>query len=305
MRASMLADARGAYVRLKYSMPMRRLLYEAVRTKPLDFVRRRNITAKLSAAEREEFRGVRRFCLFIGYPRSGHTLVGSLLDAHPNIVIAQELDVLSYVRRGYSQEQIFFLILRNAENFTRRGRQWNDYSYAVANQWNGAHEKLEVLGDKKGGASAMALGWEPHLLEKLRTTIDTEIKLIHVIRNPYDNIGAMCYRKGMSLEQAIEQYFFRCRAIERLKRVTDSEHLLDIRHEDLVREPADNLRRLCNYLGQEAKLDYLEDCEALLHKTPNQSRIRAPWKRPLIDRVRRQMELYDYLHAYEDEQAFV
>ncbi len=27
--------------------------------------------------------------MFIGYPRSGHSLVGSLLDAHPNIIVAQ------------------------------------------------------------------------------------------------------------------------------------------------------------------------------------------------------------------------
>jgi len=33
---------------------------------------------------RRHFDAVRTFCLFIGYPRSGHSLVGSLLDAHPD-----------------------------------------------------------------------------------------------------------------------------------------------------------------------------------------------------------------------------
>jgi hypothetical protein len=40
---------------------------------------------------------VRSFCLFIGYPRSGHSLVGSLLDAHPDIAIAHEVNVLGLV----------------------------------------------------------------------------------------------------------------------------------------------------------------------------------------------------------------
>jgi hypothetical protein len=33
---------------------------------------------------RASFAHVESFCMFIGYPRSGHTLIGSILDAHPN-----------------------------------------------------------------------------------------------------------------------------------------------------------------------------------------------------------------------------
>ena len=40
---------------------------------------------------------LRSFCLFIGYPRSGHSLLGSLLDAHPDIAIAHEVNALGLV----------------------------------------------------------------------------------------------------------------------------------------------------------------------------------------------------------------
>jgi hypothetical protein len=44
------------------------------------------------------FDQVQSYCMFVGHPRSGHTLIGALLDAHPHIVIAHELNALRYVR---------------------------------------------------------------------------------------------------------------------------------------------------------------------------------------------------------------
>ena len=34
------------------------------------------------------------FLMFIGYPRSGHTLISSLLDAHPNAIVTNEFNVI-------------------------------------------------------------------------------------------------------------------------------------------------------------------------------------------------------------------
>ncbi len=73
------------------------------------------------------FDTVERFCLFIGYPRSGHSLVGSLLDAHPNVVLAHELDALRYVAAGYRRKQLYWMILRRDAEFTRSGRRWTGF----------------------------------------------------------------------------------------------------------------------------------------------------------------------------------
>src|SRR5687767_7508658 len=51
---------------------------------------------------------VSSYVFFVGYPRSGHSLVGSLLDAHPDMAIAHEMDALRFVR-GYSRNQLFHL----------------------------------------------------------------------------------------------------------------------------------------------------------------------------------------------------
>ena len=40
------------------------------------------------------FIGYNRFFLFIGYNRSRHTLFAPLLDAHPHVVVANDLNIL-------------------------------------------------------------------------------------------------------------------------------------------------------------------------------------------------------------------
>ncbi len=53
---------------------------------------------------RKIFNGVETYCMFIGYPRSDHSIVGALLDAHPNIVIAHERGVPEYIRSDNGSE---------------------------------------------------------------------------------------------------------------------------------------------------------------------------------------------------------
>lgn len=42
-------------------------------------------SAVKSRRYRDDLAPVRTFIMFVGHPRSGHSLVGSLLDAHPNV----------------------------------------------------------------------------------------------------------------------------------------------------------------------------------------------------------------------------
>jgi len=74
------------------------------------------------------------FCLFLGYPRSGHSLVGALLDARPNMVIAHELNALDFVQHGIKREALYYLLLSRARWFARRNAEWSGYKYAVPPQ---------------------------------------------------------------------------------------------------------------------------------------------------------------------------
>lgn len=75
---------------------------------------RRRISGLLRGGEPGAFGGVENFCMFIGYPRSGHDLVSSLLDAHPNAVIAHELDALERVRERIARQKLYKLLVDNS-----------------------------------------------------------------------------------------------------------------------------------------------------------------------------------------------
>lgn len=94
---------------------------------------------------------VKTMVLFVGYPRSCHSLVGSLLDAHPNMVIAHEYNLLGKWRkmadvnrtrkhifndlyRWSHQQQATIRQLKNGQSAVAR------YLYGVPNQWQGDYK---------------------------------------------------------------------------------------------------------------------------------------------------------------------
>ena len=88
---------------------------------------------------RRRFRDLEAFCLFVGHPRSGHSLVGALLDAQPDAVIAHELDALGFVEAGErSRARLLALCVERNRWFAARGAQWNEHAYRVDGGWQGA-----------------------------------------------------------------------------------------------------------------------------------------------------------------------
>jgi hypothetical protein len=70
-------------------------------------------------------------------------------------------------------------------------------SYAVPGQWQGTYQdKLEIIGDKKGGTTSAILANKPEELDRVRDLVKVPIKLVHVIRNPFDAIATHTKRKG-------------------------------------------------------------------------------------------------------------
>jgi len=250
------------------------------------------------------FDGVESYCMFIGYPRTGHSLIGSLLDAHSNMIIAHELDALDYVGRGYSRNQLFHLIVKNSQQFSAKGRTWTGYSYRVNNQWQGRSSHLRVIGDKMAARSASRLSDDPGLIGRLRHTVGKPLRMIHVIRNPYDVIATMTRRGGhTSPDHCIEAFFSLCRRSGVIKgRLLQSE-LYEIRLEDFINAPTTELKRLCAFLGADADPGYLNDCASIVFKSPKKSRFDIPWSADSIEQVRARMAGFEFLAGYGFHEA--
>lgn len=51
-------------------------------------------------------------------------IVGALLDAHPNAVIADEVDALQFVAKGFNRDQLVYILLFRAHKLqAKKGRQ--------------------------------------------------------------------------------------------------------------------------------------------------------------------------------------
>ena len=113
-----------------------------------NFLSPRENTSKL-------YDGVETFVMFIGYPRSSHSLVGAILDAHPEIIIPHEYDVMGkwarfspdtfqprnhlfFALSQLSMRQAKFGIRASANNTNLSGKY--TYTYHVPGLWQGGYQ---------------------------------------------------------------------------------------------------------------------------------------------------------------------
>jgi hypothetical protein len=251
-----------------------------------------------SLKHKKSFDHVKTFCMFIGYPRSGHTLIGSLLDAHPNVILADELDALKFIQAGFSERQVFYLSLRNSQRSAAAGRIRTGYIYRVPSQWQGRFTNLQMIGDKIGGYTALRLHHHPTLLDLVRVKFSVKIKFVHVMRNPYDVISTMSLRDNRPLDRSIDEFFSLCDAVAHVKQRVAAVDIHDLRHEDFVSRPRTALKGLCDFFNLSHHDAYLAASEQIVYKSPHRSRYDVQWNPTLINDVQARLEQFPFLAGY-------
>jgi hypothetical protein len=269
----------------------------------LNVARNRALSASAVRRDPDRFHGVRTFCFFVGHNKSGTSMVGALLDAHPNVVLADEVDALQYVQAGFRRDQIFHLLLKGSRTEARKGRvtarRLEPYSYWVPGQWQGRYSTPLVVGDSTSGTSTRRLGANSDLLDRLpRVMSGVDVKVVQVIRNPFDPISVMMVRGRRSMENSIGHYFAACETLVGLGRALGPESLLPVRHEAFVAEPEAELARVCRFVGVEPDPQYLRACASIIRRRPDRSRDMVAWTGPWIDLVDERIARFDFLRGY-------
>lgn len=259
----------------------------------------------LGLCQRDLFRNVNSYLLFIGTGRSGSTLVGSLLDAHPQITVSTELDSLQYMKLGFGRLQIFYFIQRNAKYFAQGGSKWTGYSYEIPGQWQGRSSGLKVIGDKKAARTTDILA-KSYSIERVQNKIGLPLKFIHTVRNPYDNISTLTLRWAQKfgidsvthehLSSGIKYYFQQIALSSNF--IQGRDNVVTVPLEKLISNPAETLTGLCKFLDVDAPEDYVEACASKLFSKPKKTRFDLPWDSELNDRVRSESQAYDFLADY-------
>jgi Sulfotransferase family len=246
---------------------------------------------------RADFDRVAAFLLFVGYPRSGHSLLGAMLNAHHHAVVSHELDAPALVLRGCSRDALYARILARARGFDRHDNTSN-YRYQIPNQWQGRFTELRLIGDKRGGAATRHLAAHPDLLERVRALVRVPLRLVHVVRSPLDNIAAISLWHGLSLHDSADFYFRHWATTMALDAACAPGEVLALRHESVIRDPRGELARLGGFLGLERDPAWLDDCAGIVFRRSTLTRGRVAFDRELARDIERRARDLPLLAGY-------
>ena len=280
---------------------------------------------------------VKKFVFFIGYARSGHSIIGSLMDAHPHVVIANELflfevlPLLNGTSNTALKEDLFQkLYSKSVEDSSGvRAESWKGYTLTVEGLWQGRFDgDIQVIGDKSGGhmTSEYLRSKEEFMSNylKLKTSLSIPIQIIHVIRNPFDIAStrlAVCDRKNFKtlkenflafkkkavtkiknpsyLNTVIETLFNEFNAVSNMINfVFDNESIVEVHSCDFVSDPKGVLIRIFSALEVDVSVQYLNVCAEKVFKSVSHTRNMVEWSPEQIEMVEQKMRSYNFLNRY-------
>ena len=286
------------------------------------------LTRKKAKLPSEVIDGIKKFVIFVGYERSGHSIVGSLMDAHPHVFITNEFfifgkfDKLDNVTNGSWRDNLFQSLYNSSNSRPERlSSSSKGYTLNVEGLWAGTYvDHIEVIGDKSGGGTTKAYLINKQKFkqnfEKLKRNVQVPLRIIHVLRNPFDIISTNAiYTRDKSLLKYLKEtgnktsdpellakilYMFdEFRAVvEIIDDIFGRENVLDIHNCDLVADPRGTLTKIFNFLEVSTTEHYLDVCAEKVFKSVSWSRDLMEWPPELREMVEIMMKDYKMLSRY-------
>lgn len=256
----------------------------------------------------EQFAALQYFCLFIGYPRSGHSLVGSIIDAHQEACITHEFDALLQYPSFKNKEDFFAEIISLSAEQAKTGRESYGYKYAYDELHQGASQSLRVIGDKKGGSTTQQLTRNEFALDAFAQFVQLPLKIIHVTRNPFDIITTKAGYKNLQpvpldaqgIQKSIEMITRQARANQKL--IDSGKYQVhSFAHEELILNTEQTLQALFDFLELRIDSAFIETIASKLYKKTSNSRSKYSWSAPEISQVENAMLTLPIFSSYRYE----
>lgn len=244
---------------------------------------------------------LRAFCLFFGYGRSGHSVIGSLIDAHPHAVIAHEYPAVKAYFDGMQREVLFSEIFEDAQAQARNGRVGSKadggvYRYDITGQIKAQRRVVQVIGSKHGAGTAWQFAQRGiDRLDDFKTYIGLPVKVLHVIRNPFDMIAGARLARGESRVAELVKIVDAMRSRHR------DPHWLDVHFEDVLADPQTQIPALLRFLDLPVDVPHLLRCRQHLFHASRARRHDVVWTPEERRAVEAMIDRYDFLRRYSWE----
>ena len=288
----------------------------------------------------EQVQRVEKFMFFVGYPRSGHSIIGSLLDAHPNVMLSYSFflfhGVMTETIEHLLQNRTAFFQLLHEKSYhyskVSSSKDQKGYTLDVPGLWSGKFNgKLKVIGDKsamptsveysKSSSSSLFKDRYEHLC----LSVGVPVVGLHVVRNPFDMISTHTmyrglgttwksketnkwtpenkYRNDRLLGSVVKFYMKMAQAVHEMVPLCGMT-ILEIHNENFVQNPRRELQRLCEFLDVECPKGYLEVCETKTYNKISRTRDLVHWPSTLKQTVEEAIKKYPYFRGYTFEDDF-
>tara|TARA_A100001011_G_C14309259_1_gene844738 strand:+ start:3124 stop:3963 length:840 start_codon:yes stop_codon:yes gene_type:complete len=197
----------------------------------------------------------KKFLFTIGAPRSGTSMLGNILNQHPNILLSHENRTLQKILennfsfRNAVQSCVEQSILEHENIKKIKFRNFQSRWIKNTNYKKVEKEKIEVIGDKKSGGNAILYKKFSDNFENLIKK-NNKILFLAIIRNPYN--AAKSYLKShphevKNLNEAVDKILERNFYALKLKKKF-SDRVKIIHYENFLNNPKENMINICRFL---------------------------------------------------------
>ena len=278
--------------------------------------------------DRSDVESIKYFLLFIGWPRSCHSIVGSILDAHPNVIVAHEFFLftkLSEDKLLSNRFRLYNQLYRNSYMSAKEGwRTYNKtqkgYSLAMPGSWQGRFTKLEVIGDKCGGDTTRMYVQNSKkfraIYHQLRANVKVPIKVLQIVRNPFDMIATTALYRGSGVHDVkynatLSNKYSNPRILKgatdsvldiatAISRMIPDIHIspLEIHCDDLISHPFETISELCLFLNLECSPDYVQMCADKIFKNVSASRHLVEWNPDTLPSLINRTKTFPFFSRY-------
>ncbi len=246
----------------------------------------------------------------VGAPRSGTTLCGRILDAHPDIAIADEIIFFDIILKARSvipeldtvdRIRAFFALLPRMDH----ARYWRGIEAELSEVQkrleadpNASYQRfyLFLMQAYAEGRGALRCGDKtPWNVRHLATIVRwfPNARIIHLVRDPRANIASkrQLPRTSEDVISSTLKWAIDIDAAARFARssAATSERFMEIRYEDLVRDPETAVRRLCQMVGVPffpAMLEFHHSSDVMFKSQPWKEGVFRPVSQGSIERWR-------------------
>lgn len=263
-----------------------------------------------------EIQSIRSFVMFMGFGRSGHSVVGQVLNAHPNALVADEAPIFdelgaspsmretvdylvrwdqAFALKGYNKDSF----IRKNEHLTRlfslRGKARN---FRFPGLLQGYVQLPSLLGNSKAGYTSRYIAEQPEVVSSFETAVGVPLKFICILRNPFDMIASGVRRRGASFDEIASNFEQMAQYVESSLATLVDHEVLMLRQEDFLLNVEASLERIFDFLELPLNTEYKKIVQKRLFAEPSKTRYKVPEIEENKSRIQRLIDNHQFFAGY-------